>query len=90
MNAEIFGTDTCPDCTALKAWLAEHPELTGWTWVDITGSTAALKRFLRLRDTENALAGARARHTIGIPCYRFADGVCLLDGEAARARLAGR
>ena len=86
MQAEIFGADICPDCVALKTWLAGHPEL-NWTWADITADTATLKRFLALRDTESAFTAARADHTIGIPCFAFADGTVLLDGDTARAKL---
>ena len=77
MRAEIFGADICPDCVALK----------DWTWAEITADTATLKRFLALRDTDPAFAPVRQGHTIGIPCYLFADGTVLLDGEQARAKL---
>ena len=85
MRAEIFGADICPDCVALKDWLARHPG--NWTWAEITADTATLKRFLALRDTDPAFAPVRQGHTIGIPCYLFADGTVLLDGEQARAKL---
>ena len=87
MRAEIFGADICTDCVALKDWLARHPG--DWTWAEITADTATLKRFLALRDTDPAFAPVRQGHTIGIPCYLFADGTVLLDGEQARAKLQG-
>lgn len=58
-----------------------------YAFVDITSGMGALKQFLKLRDTMDAFADARAGHYVGIPVL-LVDGVPhLLDGAEQTGRL---
>lgn len=56
----------------MKAVLSENE--IGYLFADITGSMAALKSFLVLRDTSEAYAQVRGTRTVGIP-------LLVVDGE---------
>lgn len=53
--------------------------------VDITASMANLKRFLQIRDTENAYASRRGTPSVGVPVLITEDGAFLFSPEELNA-----
>ena len=76
----IYGMNSCPDCTYVEKQVAGNEE---YRVVDIGRSVAALKAFLRLRDTEAVFADAKRDGYVGIPCFVLADGRVTLTPEEA-------
>lgn len=76
-HMKYYGAKICGDCVAA----AEAIEKNGLDieFIDITASTANLKEFLKLRDTQDIFAEVRERGGIGIPCFVFDDGTVSFD-----------
>lgn len=88
--------DTCPDCTQVKASLADNPD---FQLIDIGRHVGNLKAFLRLRDSNPAFDTVKSHGLVGIPCFVLEDGSVLfeMDGvfeggrqEAASCNLNGK
>lgn len=62
---------TCPDCTQVKAQLADNPN---YQLTDIGEHVRHLKQFLALRDLHPAFDEAKAHGYIGIPCFVLENG----------------
>ena len=78
---KVFGSEICGDCRSFKALMAER----GFEveYVDITESTANLREFLHMRDTEPAFDSVRENGGIGIPAFVREDGMVTLDLNTA-------
>lgn len=76
---KFYGTHLCPDCEEAEAFLKERN--ISFEYVDITGTTANLKEFLKLRDTDPLFDLVRADGMIGIPCFAREDGTVTLNVE---------
>ena len=48
-------------------------------YLEFSESTANLKRFLKLRDTEPLFDEVKERGAIGVPCFKLEDGTLTLD-----------
>ncbi len=68
---KVYVMATCPDCTQVKAQLADNPR---YELIDIGDHVRNLKEFLRLRDNNSAFDEAKAHGWIGIPCFLLEDG----------------
>ena len=80
MKLIVYGTLNCPDTTAA---LTEYKNRgIDVEFRDIDKSTAILKEFLTLRDTEDCFAVVREKHGIGVPCVLKDDGSLTLDWES--------
>ncbi|MBS6952886.1 MAG: glutaredoxin [Enterocloster asparagiformis] len=78
---KFYGSHLCPDCEAAQAVLDEK-KIT-YEYVDITGSMANLKEFLRLRDSLPLYQDARDEGFVGIPSFVKDDGSITRDVEEA-------
>ena len=78
---KVYGTELCIDCRNYKA----IQESRGFEaeYINITESTANLKDFLAIRDTDPLMEEVRARHGIGIPLFVREDGVKTFDIDEA-------
>ena len=52
---------------------------------NITGSIQLMKEFMALRDTLDIYAGARERHSVGVPLFQLEDGSYTNDSKKAFA-----
>ncbi len=68
---KVFVMATCPDCTQVKAQLANHPD---FELIDIGEHVRNLKQFLALRDNHPAFDKVKANGSVGIPCFLMEDG----------------
>ncbi len=93
---KVYVMATCPDCTQVKAQLADNPR---YELIDIGEHVRNLKEFLKLRDNNPAFDEAKANGWVGIPCFLLENGtvrfsmddvvieeapegaVCSLDGK---------
>ncbi|MCD7906187.1 MAG: glutathione S-transferase N-terminal domain-containing protein [Clostridium sp.] len=78
---KFYGSHLCPDCEAAQAVLDEKK--IPYEYVDITGSMANLKEFLRLRDSLPLYQDAREEGFVGIPSFVKDDGSITRDVEEA-------
>ena len=78
---KVYGAEICIGCRNYKAIQKNR----GFEadYVDITASTANLKEFLAIRDTEPLFADVKARHAIGIPLFVREDGAKTFDMDEA-------
>lgn len=77
---KVYGAAICKDCLAFLELKETHK--LDWEYIDITESTANLKEFLALRDTEEAFTEVREYSRIGIPAYTLGN-LVTLDFEEA-------
>ena len=78
---KFYGSHLGPDCEAAQAVLDR--EKIPYEYVDITGSMANLKEFLKLRDRLPLYEDARAEGFVGIPSFVKDDGTITRDVEEA-------
>ena len=74
---KVYGAEICIDCRNYKA-IQENRGFEA-EYIDITESTANLKEFLKLRDTEEIFAEVRERGGIGIPLFVREDGTMTFE-----------
>lgn len=79
MKIIMFGTNACPDCTEAVRVLDEKQAQ--YTYLEFSESTANLKRFLKLRDTEAIFDDVKKAGKIGVPCFKLSDGTLTLNLE---------
>lgn len=79
MKIIMFGTNACPDCTEAVRVLDEKQAQ--YTYLEFSESTANLKRFLKLRDTEAIFDDVKKDGKIGVPCFKLSDGTLTLNLE---------
>jgi glutaredoxin-related protein/predicted GNAT family acetyltransferase len=77
-TTKVFVMATCPDCTQVKAQLADNPN---YELIDIGEHVKNLKQFLALRDNNPAFDEAKAKGYIGIPCFLLEDGTVKFSME---------
>ena len=75
----IYGSKICPDCVACKASLDANG--VAYDFIDITDSMQNLKKFLKLRDTEDVFTDAKNNGYVGIPALVPEEGGITLDWE---------
>lgn len=76
---KFYGTHLCPDCEEAQALLdGKHVP---YEYIDITGNTANLKEFLKLRDNNALFQEVKENGCIGIPCFVKEDGTITLCTE---------
>ena len=82
---KVYGADICIDCRNYKAIRKKR----GFAaeYIDITESTANLREFLEIRDTDPVFVSVKERGGIGIPLFVREDGVKTLDIDEALAWL---
>ncbi len=68
---KVYVMATCPDCTQVKAQLADNPR---YELIDIGEHVRNLKEFLKLRDNNPAFDEAKNHGWVGIPCFLLDDG----------------
>lgn len=76
---KFYGSHLCPDCEAAQAALDERE--IPYEYVDITGSMANLKEFLKLRDNLPQYREVRENSMVGIPSFMKDDGSVTRDVE---------
>ena len=76
----LYGSPLCPDCVACKN--AFDAEGTAYEFIDITGSMANLKEFLKIRDREPLYDSVKEAGGVGIPTLVLEDGTITLDYES--------
>ena len=74
---KVYGAEICIDCRNYKA-IQENRGFEA-EYIDIVESTANLKEFLKLRDTEEIFAEVRERGGIGIPLFVHEDGTMTFE-----------
>lgn len=85
MKIIMFGTNACPDCIeAVKVLDARNAD---YMYLEFSESTANLKRFLKLRDTESIFDEVKKKGGIGVPCFKLSDGTLTLSLEDVLAKL---
>ncbi|MBR3358969.1 MAG: glutaredoxin [Solobacterium sp.] len=77
---KVYGSPLCPDCVACKEGF--DAEGTAYEFIDITGSMANLKEFLKLRDTNALYDSVKEAGGVGIPTLILEDGTITLDYES--------
>ena len=77
MKIILFGTNACPDCVEAVKILEEKNAQ--YTYLEFSESTANLKRFLKLRDTESIFDDVKKNGKIGVPCFKLSDGTLTLN-----------
>lgn len=78
---KVYGSDICIDCRNYSA--IQRKRGFEAEYVDITASTANLKAFLTLRDSEPMFAPVKERGGIGIPLFVREDGAKTFDVDEA-------
>ena len=78
---KLYGSPICPDC--VEAVDTFQKKGISYEYHIITGSTAELKAFLKLRDHEPVFGPVREEGKIGIPCFVKEDGTVTLSLEEA-------
>ncbi len=68
---KVYVMATCPDCTQVKAQLADNPR---YELIDIGEHVRNLKEFLKLRDNNPAFDEAKKHGWVGIPCFLLENG----------------
>jgi glutaredoxin-related protein len=61
----VYGSPLCPGCVEAKDYLMEKG--IEFVYQDITGDLGAMKRFLKIRDTNPLYEEVKAKGGIGIP-----------------------
>ena len=77
MKLIIYGTDACPDCVEAVKLLDEKN--VDYTYMEFSESTANLKEFLKLRDTEAMFDTVKKAGGIGVPCFQLSDGTLTFE-----------
>ena len=85
MKIIMFGTNACPDC--MEAVKALDEKNADYMYLEFSESTANLKRFLKLRDTEPLFDEVKAKGAIGVPCFKLSDGTLTLNLEEVLEKL---
>lgn len=67
----VYGSPLCPGCVEAKEYLTEKG--IEFIYQDITGDLGAMKRFLKIRDTNPQYDDVRAKGAIGIPTVLIDD-----------------
>ncbi len=80
----VYSMETCPDCTYVEVEAEDNPE--SFRFIDIGEHVKNLKEFLHLRDADPAFDAAKAKGSIGIPCFVSEDGFVTLKPEDAGLR----
>jgi len=78
---KVYGAEICIGCRNYKA--IQKSRGFEAEYVDITASTANLKEFLAIRDTEPMFEDVKSRHAIGIPLFVKEDGQKTFDMDEA-------
>ena len=78
---KMYGSPICKNC--VEAVEALHQKGVSYEYHIITGCTAELKAFLKLRDHEPVFGPVREEGKIGIPCFVKEDGTVTLSLEEA-------
>jgi len=81
MRIKMYGAPICGDCVAAKEVLLNMDSVE-LEYIDITASTANMKEFLKLRDTESMYDEIKEQGKIGIPVFILEDGTKTLDLES--------
>lgn len=76
---KVFGSLLCPDCVACKAAFEKNGM--EFEYHDFGEELAALKEFLKLRDSDSVFEEVKQAGKIGIPCIVAEDGRVSLDWE---------
>ncbi len=84
----IYGIMDCPDCRDALAALDDAGKK--YEFRPLGEKVAWLKEFLKLRDTSEVFAEAKAEGYIGIPAFVFEDGEVTLELGAALAKAANQ
>lgn len=85
MKIIMFGTNACPDC--VEAAKALDEKKADYMYMEFSESTANLKRFLKLRDTEPLFDEVKKTGAIGVPCFKLSDGTLTLNLEEVLEKL---
>ena len=85
MKIIMFGTNACKDCVEAVKALDERQA--DYMYMEFSESTANLKRFLKLRDTEAIFDEVRKAGNIGVPCFKLSDGTLTLSLDEVLAKL---
>ena len=83
MAIKVYGTNLCPETLHALSVFTQHHYMPDF--VNITGSIHLLKEFMALRDTLDDYAGARSRHSVGVPLFQLEDGTYTTDAKKAFA-----
>ena len=85
MKIIMYGTNACPDCVeAVKELDKKNAD---YMYMEFSESTANLKRFLKLRDTEPLFEEVKKAGAIGVPCFKLSDGTLTLSLEEVLEKL---
>ena len=85
MKLLIFGMEPCIHCRQAKAFL--DAENIPYMFFDITESTANMKKFLKLRDTEPLFDDVKKEGRIGVPCFKLSDVTLTLNLNEALEKM---
>ena len=85
MKIIMFGTNACKDCVEAVKALDERQA--DYMYMEFSESTANLKRFLKMRDTEAIFDEVRKAGNIGVPCFKLSDGTLTLSLDEVLAKL---
>ena len=79
MMLKIYGSELCPDCVNCKRDLdAAGVE---YLYLNISENLLFLKKFLKLRDTNELFDSVRDKGQIGIPCIVREDGTSTFEWD---------
>lgn len=76
---KFYGAHICPNCEEAQALLDEKK--IPYVYINITETTANLKEFLKIRDTNSVFLEVKENNKIGIPCFVKEDGTVTLCTE---------
>ena len=74
---KVYGAEICISCRNYKA--IQKSRGFNAEFIDITESTANLKEFLAIRDTDSMFESVREEHRIGIPLFVNENGEKTFD-----------
>ena len=85
MKIVMFGTNACPDC--VEAVKALDEKKADYMYLEFSESIANLKKFLKLRDTEELFDDVKKNGGVGVPCFKLSDGTLTLSLDEVLAKL---
>lgn len=77
MAIKVYGSNTCPGTLCCLQILTQNGVMP--TFVNVTGSIALLKEFVKLRDTLPIYEGLRGTDKVGFPLIQLEDGTYTRD-----------
>lgn len=85
MKIIMYGINSCKDCVeAVEKLDARKAD---YMYLEFSENIVNLKRFLKLRDTEDLFDDVRRAGNVGVPCFKLSDGTLTLNLDEVLEKL---